>query len=100
MISQNFIHHYNNWNAKVDSIIGDDLPNVYDRYMTLFVIYNNLYNQVPAALITKGIAIPNQIYDNKAATDLVVQYLGGGQYTFKLTSKRTYWRYTGHNKPY
>jgi hypothetical protein len=76
MISQNFIHHYNNWNAKVDSITGDDLPSIYDKYMTLFVIYNNLYNQVPGALIAMGTAVPNQIYDNKKATEFVVKYLG------------------------
>ncbi len=76
MITHYFIEHYNNWNEKVNSITGQDLSSVYDRYMTLFVIYNNLYNQVPAALIQRGVPVPNQIYDNKKATEYVVKYLG------------------------
>ena len=76
MISQHFVEHYINWNIKVNAINSNDLPSIYDRYMTLFVIYNNLYNQVPEALIAKGSSVPNQIYDNKLATEYVVKYLG------------------------
>lgn len=84
MVSYYFINHYNNWNEKVNKIQGDDLSSVYDRYMTLFVIYNNLYNEVPAALIQKGVPVPNNIYDNKKATEWVVKYLGATQVLGKL----------------
>jgi hypothetical protein len=76
MITPSFIEHYNNWTAKVNAITGTDLNSVYDRYMTLYVIYNNLYTHVPPVLIQKGIPVPNQIYDNKKATEWVVKYLG------------------------
>ncbi len=76
MITPFFIEHYNSWNIKVNAITGDDLNSIYDRYMTLYVIYNNLYNHVPEALIRRGIAIPDQIHDNKKATEYVIKYLG------------------------
>jgi hypothetical protein len=76
MITPYFNEHYNNWNIKVNGIVGDDLGSVFDRYITLFVIYNNLYNEVPAALIARGIPLPNQLYDNKKATEYVVNFLG------------------------
>jgi len=67
---------YANWNAKLQAIEGDELAKVYDRYITAFVIYNNLYNEVPEMLTRQGIPLPNRLFDNKMATDLVVQYLG------------------------
>ena len=79
MITPYFVEHYNNWNTKVNGITGDDLGSIFDRYMTLFVIYNNLYNEVPAALIVKGIPVPNQIYDIKKATEYVVKFLGASE---------------------
>lgn len=90
MISQNLTNFYNNWSAKADNITSDNLESVYDRYITLFVIYNFLYNQVPIALIASGVPVPNRIFDNKAATDFVVQYLGA---TNILTSLQA----NGHN---
>lgn len=71
-----FVSFYNDWNSKVNNIVGNDLSNVFDRFMTLFVIYNSLYNQVPERLIQNGIFISDRIQDNKAATDLVVKFVG------------------------
>lgn len=75
-MNQYFTYFYTNWTGKANGIVGDNLSNVYDKYMTLFVIYNNLYNQIPDKLISEGIVVPNKIYDNKAATEMVVQCLG------------------------
>jgi hypothetical protein len=75
-MNQYFTEFYANWTGKANNIVGNDLASVYDKYVTLFVIYNNLYNQIPDKLVSNGIAIPNKIYDNKAATEIVVQFLG------------------------
>lgn len=85
-MNQYFTDFYTNWTEKVNGIVGDDLSNVYDRYMTLFVIYNNLYNQIPDKLISNGIVVPNKIYDNKAATEMVVQFLGANQFLDELAA--------------
>ena len=67
---------YYNWTRKVQSIVGQDLSHIYDKYITSFVIYNNLYNQIPDRLVASGIAVPNKIFDSRAATDFVIQFIG------------------------
>jgi len=85
-MNQYFLDFYDNWTSKATGIVNDDLSSVYDKYMTLFVIFNNLYNQIPEKLISLGIVVPNKIYDNKAATDLVIQFLGASDFINELTS--------------
>ncbi|MFD0750174.1 hypothetical protein ACFQZS_08485 [Mucilaginibacter calamicampi] len=75
-MSPYFFDFYHNWSNKLLGIIGDDLASVYDRYITSFVIYNSLYNQVPEALIENGIPVASKIFDNKLATEIVVQFVG------------------------
>jgi hypothetical protein len=85
-MNQYFTDFYNNWTSKADGISGDSLSNIYDKYMTLFVIYNNLYNQIPDKLISNGIPVPDKIYDNKAATEFVVKFLGADNLLREMTS--------------
>jgi hypothetical protein len=80
------IDFYDNWTIKVQSIVGQDLTHVYDKHMTSFVIYNNIYNQIPDKLVTNGIAVPKRIFDNKAATDYVVQFLGAANILSEITN--------------
>lgn len=80
------VDFYNNWTAKQQAIVGLDLSHVYDKYMTSFVIYNNLYNQIPAKLIANGVVMPNRIFDNKAATEYVVQFLGANDILSEITN--------------
>ena len=76
MLSQNLIDFYSSWTQKANQIVGDNLSHVYDKYITLFITFNNLYNQIPQELKNRGVAIPAKIYDNRAATEFVVKYLG------------------------
>src|SRR5690554_5199242 len=85
-MNQYFTDFYTNWTNKADGIAGDSLSNVYDKYMTLFVIYNNLYNQIPDKLVSKGVAVPDKIYDNKAATEFVIKFLGADEFLAELTA--------------
>lgn len=80
------IDFYNNWTTKQQAIVGQDLSHVYDKYMTSFVIYNNLYNQIPAKLIAKGVVMPNRFFDNKAATEYVVQFLNANDILSEITN--------------
>ena len=76
MISQNLIDFYNNWSRKAAENQGNDLASIYDKYTTLFVIYNNLYNQSREVLVASGVIAPKQNFDNQNATIYVVRYLG------------------------
>ena len=78
------IEFYNNWTAKADNITGNSLSDVYDKFITRFIIYNNLYNQVPAQLVVRGVKLPNDLGDRKKATVCVVKYLGGAKIIDKL----------------
>lgn len=86
-MNQYFTDFYNNWTTKAEGIDNANLSGVYDKYMTLFVIYNNLYNQIPDKLISLGTVVPNKIYDNKGATDFVIQFLGADDFINELNSK-------------
>lgn len=76
MMKPSLIDFYNNWSKKAQGIDTATLGGMYDKYITLFVIYNNLYNQVPPKLAAGGFPLPKKIYDNKAATEYVVNFLG------------------------
>lgn len=86
-MNQYFTDFYNNWTRKSESIIQNDLSSVYDRYMTLFVIFNNLYNQIPDKLVENGVSVPNRIYDNKAATDFVIQFIGANDFLSEISNR-------------
>lgn len=83
-----FIDFYNNWTKKAQEINGNSLSNVYDKYITLYVIYNNLYNQIPNKLISKGILVRNKIHDNYAATELVIKFLEANEFLKELNSNK------------
>lgn len=75
MISTNLNEFYLNWNSKINSIDDSNLSGVYDKFITFFIIYNNLYNEVTIKLKNKGHRIPQKVYDSTAATQYVVDYL-------------------------
>jgi hypothetical protein len=87
-MNPNLVNFYNNWNKKAAGIDTASLAGLYDKYITLFVIYNNLYNQVPPHLTARGFVIPNKIYDSKAATEYVVSFLGGKNILDHLTASK------------
>jgi hypothetical protein len=75
MLSRNLVYFYNNWTIKAQAMETDSLSNIYDKYITLFIIYNNLYNAIPTELISQGIPVPSGLNDNKSATKLVADFL-------------------------
>lgn len=79
MLSSEFNAFYVNWRAKADQYNGDDLQSAFDRFFTLFVIYNRLYAEATFQLAREGrvnLATRKSFPDGKAATDYVMQLLG------------------------
>jgi hypothetical protein len=76
MLPPSFLNFYDNWNAKSDAIDETQLSGVFDKYISLFIIYNSLYTQVPDAFIANGISVPMKIYDNELAIKWVIRFLG------------------------
>lgn len=81
-----FVNFYINWTTKAQSITGLELADVYDKYITYFVIYNNLYNQIPDKLVASGVSLPKRIYDVDLATKHVVKYIGGNNILTTLSN--------------
>jgi hypothetical protein len=76
MLSQETRDYCTKAEAGLATIIGEDIPSVFNRFSNLYTIYNRLYNEVPAALTSAGVVLPKKKEDNKKATEFVVQYIG------------------------
>ncbi len=79
MLSWEFQQFYNNWLHKADSYNTDDLTDCFDKFFTLFVLYNRLYAETTFELARVGkINLSNHKYfpDSKAATCYIKQFLG------------------------
>src|SRR5713226_8548647 len=80
-LNQEFHHFVADWRAKANQY-GNDLRSAFDRFFTLWVVYNRLYGEV-AFTLSRGHQIsldPNKPFpDGRAAKHLVRQYIGGGR---------------------
>ena len=79
---------YRRWRNKANEYNSNDLIDYFDKFFTLFVVYNRIYNVVVAILNEKGeldtLKQQGKIdkrkiepYDNKAATICVAHFLRG-----------------------
>lgn len=69
----------NRWLKKAENIQLNGLSDFFDKYFTLFVVYNRLYAMATFILATKGeinIKKRTAFPDGPAATDYVGQFLG------------------------
>ncbi|WP_443945089.1 hypothetical protein ACJVDH_19560 [Pedobacter sp. AW1-32] len=87
MLSDNFIGFYNNWLQKFNDIQGQNLSSLFDRYITLFIIYNSLYTQVPLTLIQRGTPVKANMNDKELAIRSVIKILGAPQLIQELIRK-------------
>lgn len=82
---------YDRWVIKCNSY-GDSLSDLFDKYFSLFVIYNRLYNEITAIFENNGTLDilredgsidkkPKRVRDNKAATVCVAKYLSENENT-------------------
>jgi hypothetical protein len=54
MLSPEFHRFHADWLAKADQYTGADLQSAFDRFFTLFVIYNRLYAEATFQLAREG----------------------------------------------
>jgi hypothetical protein len=81
---------YSRWTAKAAAIDPTDIAEHIDKYVTLFIIYNSLYNAIPSKLAASGHAgIPSG--DKNGATTNVTTFLGAANILTLLAA-------AGHNK--
>ena len=76
MLSEEFCKFYGNWSGKADTYHANELRSAFDRYFTLFVVFNRLYAETTFELARRGlIQLPkNRFPDRKAATKYVLEF--------------------------
>jgi len=77
---------YNKWLAKADAHSENILSNHFDKFVSLYVIFNSLYMNVMTALVRDGHSLPVSFKDKIAATDYVIQYVGSNNILTRLLS--------------
>jgi hypothetical protein len=80
MLSREFHTFYNRWRTKANHYHGGDIRATFDRFFTLFVIYNRLYGEATFELARRGqinLTSRTSFPDAQAAKEYVRQYLGG-----------------------
>jgi hypothetical protein len=87
MLRQEDIEYCTKQKAAVESITADDITSVFNRFTTLYAMYNRLYNRLPEVLIGLGQQLPAKDDDNKRSTVYVTQYLGGATILGNLSAQ-------------
>ena len=80
MISTEFSEFNNRWTNKAEAIQLNDLADYFDRFFTLYVIFNRLYCETALTLERKGVITndPNRsLPGKKSATEYVIKLLTG-----------------------
>lgn len=89
MIPEQLRRFYNSWLAKADAYSNDTLAGQFDKFSSLYVLFNALYMEVANTLRAAGQQIPVDYKDKKAATDYVAQYLKSKFYIESLLNDET-----------
>lgn len=87
-LTQEFSDFIRNWNEKADQIRLGSLATYFDKFFTLYVVYNRLYAEITFDLNRAGridISRRNTFPDNRAATDYVLHFIGAGYFVSKIT---------------
>tara|TARA_R110002033_G_scaffold43092_1_gene84562 strand:+ start:4081 stop:4647 length:567 start_codon:yes stop_codon:yes gene_type:complete len=76
MIKQEINEFCNNWLNKANNIDDSNLQGAFDKFFTLYVVYNRLYVETTYRLSNNGqVNLGNSFPDRKASINYVVQYL-------------------------
>jgi len=90
-LSQEFCDFYTNWMDKADQYNFNTLTGCFDKYFTLFVVYNRLYAEATFRLARQNrinLANRTSFPDSQAARSYVVQYIGSNQLISELEHDR------------
>lgn len=80
------IDFHNRWMAKAVNTPIADVNGCIDKYVTLFVAYNALYNTVPEKIdVNNGVRIRPSVGDKQSATTEVRNFIGAANLFSELT---------------
>jgi len=91
MLNPEFHDFYNRWRAKANDYQGEDIHTAFDRFFTLFVIYNRLYAEATFDLVRNNqehLDPRRSFPDGTAAKRYVGKYLGKANLIHSLEEDR------------
>ncbi len=88
MLLPEFQSFYRNWIRKAEEYGTEELHQCFDKFFTLYVVYNRLYAEMTFLLVRKGEVTfkkgRSSFPDSKAAKDYVRNYLGSSDIVNQL----------------
>ncbi|WP_126973926.1 hypothetical protein [Gynurincola endophyticus] len=87
MLSPDQQDFYNRWLEKADNIVDGDVASLIDKYVTLFINYNFLYNIVPLKKAQETGNAREQVGDRAGATTFTINFVGAGAIAQYLTQQ-------------
>ncbi len=78
MMNQEIVNFCQNWIEKSEAYNDNNLQDVFDKFFTLFVVYNRLYVEATYRMSNQGkinIRNRNSFPDSQAAKNYAIQYL-------------------------
>lgn len=75
-MNHRFTIFYESWLNKAHGYSENSTAEIFDKFISLFIIYNFEYNQIARLLRLQGEHIYNRYDDRKAATDWVISFIG------------------------
>jgi len=88
-LNYEFSRFVTDWLAKADNIKLESIATYFDKFFTLYVVYNRLYAEATFALSRKGqinISSEKPFPDRKAATNYVVKLIGSASLVGAITN--------------
>ena len=91
-LSSDFVDFYRDWLQKAESYSGSESRECFDKFFTLYVLFNRLYAEATFRLARRGeltLDDRGRFPDAKAAQEYLLQYLGAGEVVRELTDDMT-----------
>jgi len=85
-----FKNFYQHWLQKADNYQNNELKDYFDKFFTLFVIFNFLYMEIWNIRCNNGLLKKKNFNDRKAATNHVIEYVGARFYISQLLIENEY----------
>lgn len=87
MLNQDQLDFFTRWLGKADAIKDEMVGSLIDKYVTLFINYNFLYNTLPLKISLRDGTPRNDVGDKEGSTKLVLRFVEAQAVADYLTRK-------------
>lgn len=87
MLNQDQLDFFTRWLDKADAIRDEEVGSLIDKYVTLFINYNFLYNTLPLKISLRDGTPRKDVGDKEGSTKLVLRFVGAQAVADYLTQE-------------